>query len=246
MIAALILGRKGSKGFPGKNTSSVLGHPMAWYPMRTAKAVNEIDRIFLSTDDPVLMQIADDLNVEIIERPKHLADDNALGDDAYVHGYEEIRKREKRDIELVVLLFCNAATITTKGIREGITWLRENSTFDSAVTVSRYNMWSPIRARKLDSDGSLKPFVPFDVFGDPQFINCDRDSMGDVWFADMGCSVVRPKCLENLDSGLLPQKWMGQKIAPIIQEAGFDVDYEWQLPLLEWWLKIFWDVPIDE
>ena len=246
MIVALLLGRKGSKGFPGKNTIPVMGRPLAWYPMRTAKAVKEIDRIFLSTDDPELMQIANGLGVEIIERPEYLADDQALGEDAYSHGYEEIRKREKRDIELVVLLFCNAATITTKGIKEGIIWLQENSSFDSAVTVSRYNMWSPVRARKLERDGSLKPFVPFDVFGDPELINCDRDSMGDVWFADMGCSVVRPKCLEKLDDGLLPQKWMGQKIAPIIQEAGFDVDYEWQLPLLEWWLKRFWDVPIGE
>jgi len=246
MIAALLLGRKGSKGFPGKNTVPVLGRPLAWYPMRTAKAVKEIDRIFLSTDDQELMEIAEGLGVEIIERPEYLADDQALGEDAYVHGYEEIRKREKRDIELVVLLFCNSATITAKGIKDGIMWLRENSSFDSAVTVSRYNMWSPIRARKLEKDGSLKPFVPFNVFGDPKSINCDRDSMGDVWYADMGCSVVRPNCLGNLDEGLLPQKWMGQKIAPIIQEAGFDVDYEWQLPLLEWWIKNFWDIPIGK
>ncbi len=246
MIAALLLGRKGSKGLPGKNTVPVLGRPLAWYPMSTAKAVKEIDRIFLSTDDQELMEIANGLDVEIIERPKYLADDQALGEDAYVHGYEEIRKREKRDIELVVLLFCNSATITAKGIKDGIMWLRENSSFDSAVTVSRYNMWSPIRARKIEKDGSLKPFVPLDVFGDPRNINCDRDSMGDVWYADMGCSVVRPHCLEKLDEGLLPQKWMGQKIAPIIQEAGFDVDYEWQLPLLEWWIKRFWDIPIGK
>ena len=38
----------------------------------------------------------------------------------------------------------------------------------------------------------------------------------------------------------------GSEIAPIIQEAGFDVDYEWQLPLLEWWLKRFWDIPIGK
>ena len=164
MIAALLLGRKGSKGFPGKNTVPVLGQPLAWYPMRTAKAVKEIDRIFLSTDDSDLMEIANGLDVEIIERPKYLADDQALGEDAYVHGYEEICKFE-RDIELVVLLFCNAATISVKAIRDGIIFLREHSSFDSAVTVSRYNMWSPIRARKLERDGSLKPFVPLDVFG---------------------------------------------------------------------------------
>ena len=43
-------------------------------------------------------------------------------------------------------------------------------------------------------------------------LNCDRDSQGDVYFADMSLSVVRPKCLENLSSGLLPQKWMGKTL----------------------------------
>jgi hypothetical protein len=53
----------------------------------------------------------------------------------------------------------------------------------------------------------------------------------------MGLSVVRPECLENLDDGLLPQKWMGQKIYPLKQWGGLDVDFEWQLPQVEYWLK---------
>jgi hypothetical protein len=238
MIAALILGRKGSRGFPGKNTLKILGHPLAWYPMQTALSVNEIDQVYLSTDDPELMRIAENLGVEIIERPEYLAHHEALGENAFVHGYDEIKKRNsEQQIELVVLLFCNAATISVKAICEGIALLREQPSFDSAVTVSRYNMWSPLRARKLDDKGCLQPFVPFEIFGDPKSLNCDRDSQGDVFYADMGCSVVRPKCLEKLEEGLLPQKWMGKKIAPIFQEAGCDIDYEWQVPIVEWWLK---------
>ena len=36
----------------------------------------------------------------------------------------------------------------------------------------------------------------------------------------------------------------GEKIVNI-QDAGFDVDYEWQIPTLEWWLDKYWDVNID-
>ena len=36
---------------------------------------------------------------------------------------------------------------------------------------------------------------------------------------------------------LLPQKWMGNKIAPIPSWGGCDVDYKWQVPLVEYWLK---------
>ena len=40
-----------------------------------------------------------------------------------------------------------------------------------------------------------------------------------------------------MEKGLLPQKWMGTKIAPIKSEAGFDLDYKWQVPLAEYWIK---------
>ena len=246
MITALLIGRKGSRGFPGKNTAPVLGKPMAWYPMKTAKSVSEIKKTYLSTDDPELISIAKSLDVEIIERPDYLANDEALGDHAFQHGYNEISKRLGKKPDLIVLLFCNAATISMKAIQKGIDILRSQPEFDSAVTVSRYNMWSPLRARKLVADGSLQPFVPFETFGDPATLNCDRDSQGDVLFADMSCSVVRPHCLDHLEEGLLPQKWMGQKIAPIHQEAGCDVDYEWQVPVVEWWLKKYWDVERED
>ena len=120
MITALLIGRKGSRGFPGKNTAPVLGKPMAWYPMKTAEAVAEIDKTYLSTDDPELMSIARSLKVELIERPGYLANDEALGEHAYLHGYQEICKRLNEKPELIVLLFCNAATISVKAIRQGI------------------------------------------------------------------------------------------------------------------------------
>lgn len=238
MIPALLLGRKGSKGFPGKNTTEILGHPLAYYPMKAALDCPEVDGVYLSTDDERLMEIAREQGVEVIVRPPELCNDAALGEHAYVHGFQEIGRRNPgREIELVVLLFCNAATISAETIGEGIAVLRENPELDSAVTVSRYNMWSPLRARKITDEGLLQPFVPFETFGTPETLNCDRDSQGDIWFADMGVSVVRPHCLERLEQGLLPQKWMGRKIYPLKQWGGLDVDYEWQMPQVEFWLK---------
>ncbi len=248
MIAALLLGRKGSVGFPGKNLFEVLGKPLSWYPMDAARQAQLVDRVYLSTDDERLMALARENDVEVIERPGYLCSKEALGEHAYVHGYEEICKRAGERPELMVLLFCNAPTLRPKTIDEGICALRDNPEYDSAVTVSRYNMWSPLRARKIGEDGLLHPFVDFEYFGDPKTMNCDRDSQGDAWFADVAISVVRPENLENLDDGLLPQKWMGQKIYPLRQEAGCDVDYEWQIPVVEWWLKKYVPdhAPVDD
>ena len=98
-------------------------------------------------------------------------------------------------------------------------------------------MWSPLRARRIGDDGLLHPFVNLESVGDIVNFSCDRDSQGDVWFADMGVSVIRPKCLDGLEDGLLPQKWMGKKIYPLKQWGGCDVDYEWQVPQVEYWIR---------
>lgn len=240
MIVALMLGRKGSVGFPGKNLYPVLGRPLAEYPLLAALNARHMDKVYVSTDDEQIMAIAQKHGAEVIVRPPELASKNALGEHAYVHGYKVIRDslNEKNvSIDIMVLLFCNAATILAETIDQGIEVLRSHPDYDSAVTVSCYNMWSPLRARKIGDDGLLHPFVPFEVFGDPATLNCDRDSQGDVWFADMSVSIVRPSCLEHLERGLLPQKWMGQKIYPIKQWGGCDVDYEGQIPGVEYWLR---------
>jgi hypothetical protein len=240
MICALLLGREGSSGFPGKNIYPVLGRPLVAYPLLAAAGAASVDRVYLSTDSPALKRIGTEYGARIIDRPPHLASKTALGEDAYVHGYQTIveqLRREGEQVELMVLLFANAATIVSSTIDEGVDALRRNADLDSAVTVSCYNMWSPLRARKIGDDGLLHPFVPFETFGDPRTLNCDRDSQGDVWFADMAVSIVRPRCLDHLHDGLLPQKWMGQKIHPLKQWGGLDVDYEWQIPQVEHWLR---------
>jgi len=206
-----------------------------------AHHARRVDRIYVSTDDDDIMNLAQPFNAEIIQRPPELATKEALGEDAFIHASQTIKNNTAATtgdvIEMLVLLMANAATILADTIDEGIEKMRQNKHLDSAVTVSCYNMWSPLRARRINADGDLQPFVPFETFGNPKTLNCDRDSQGDVWFADMGVSIVRPRCLEEIDAGLLPQKWMGKKIHSLKQWGGCDIDFEWQVPLVEFWLR---------
>jgi len=240
MIVAILIGREGSTGLPGKNVNPVFGKPLVAWPLEAARAVHEIDRIYVSTDSPRIKEIARSSGARIIDRPPHLCTKEALGEHAYQHAHEVVSAELAKQgtvPELYVLLMANAPTVSPAQLREGITVLRLHPEFDSAVTVSCYNMWSPLRARKIGADGLLHPFVPFETFGDPKTLNCDRDSQGDAWFADMGVSIVRPKNLDHLEDGLLPQKWMGQNIYPIKNEGGLDVDDAYQMPQAEFWLR---------
>ena len=238
MIFAILIGRKGSRGFKGKNTVKLFGKACCEYPLIAAKKSRYIKKIYVSTDCPKIKRISKKYKVNFIDRPKKLATSKALGEDVYKFTYKKILESiSSKKIKLVVLLMANAPTVTGQMIDKGIKKLLRNTYYASAVSTSVYNMWSPLRARKLKKNGTLMPFVPFETFGNPKTLNCDRDSQGNVFFADMSVSVVRPKCLIDTDKGLLPQKWMGKKIAPIYSKAGFDLDYEWQLPQLKYWIK---------
>ena len=115
MIAALMIGRAGSTGFPGKNVYPILGRPLAAYPLMAAEASRHVDKLYVSTDSPEIMAIARQFGAELIERPARLATKEALGEHVFVHGYQEIVKRvagARERIELMVLLFANGATVT--------------------------------------------------------------------------------------------------------------------------------------
>ena len=176
-----MIGRAGSTGFPGKNVYPILGRPLASYPMMAARGSRNVNKLYVSTDSPDIMQISRQFDAELIDRPAALATKEALGEHVFVHGYREIARRlagRGEQLELIVLLFANAATVTASLIDQGIEALRADASLDSAVTVSEYNMWSPLRARCVGKDGCLHPLVPFETFGDPRTLNCDRDSQG--------------------------------------------------------------------
>ena len=235
MIAAILVGRGGSVGIPKKNILPILKRPLMAYPLLAAQNSKFVDAVYVSTESKDIMDVAKNYGAKIIDRPLELATSEAILEDVFVHAYEYIKNQEKKNIELIVLLMCNAVSVLPKTIDKGVEILRSKKDFDSAVTVSGYNMFTPIRARKIGEDGSLIPFVPFDQFNFK--IDSNRQKQDVVYFHDCGVSVVRPKCIECIDDGLLPQKWMGQKIYPLVQEGVLDVDVEQEMPLAEFWLR---------
>ena len=232
MNVALLIGRGGSTGFPGKNLHKIVGRPLMDYPIMAARN-SRIDRVYLSTDDPAIARNGALKGCELIERPAELATKEALSEDAFRHGWREIVRRLGREPETATLLFCNGATVRPGIIDEGIAFLEKNAEFDSAVSVSCYNMFSPLRARKIE-DGRVKPFVPLSSFASA---NCDRDSQGDVWFVDCSVFVVRPRCFDYEKNGDAPFRWIGRTVHPLKQWGGVDIDMAWQVGQVEHWLQ---------
>jgi len=83
---AFIFARGGSKGVPGKNIRMLGGKPLLAHSILIAQNVDEISRIFVSTDDQCIAEIGANYGAEIIDRPLELALDDSPEWAAWLHA----------------------------------------------------------------------------------------------------------------------------------------------------------------
>lgn len=233
-VVGLMIGKKSSAGVPNKNISMVLGHRLCEYPLMAASGSKYINKVFVSTDSPIIAEAGRSHGAEIIDRPHSLEDPKTLTEDVLSHAYNVIVEERKEEVDFFVLLYSNGGFVNSELIDDAIERLVANPDFDSCVGTVSADMFTPIRAKRINDDGELVPFVDLDVFG--QFTS-NRDSAGNVFFIDMSLQVLKPECFARMDGNQEPFLWLGQKILPYEKAFGGDLDATWQYPVLEAWLK---------
>ena len=90
---AFIFARGGSKGVPGKNIRSLDGKPLLAYSIMAAQSIDEISRVFVSTDDQDIADIGAKYGAEIINRPEELAQDDTPEWLAWRHAIEWLENK---------------------------------------------------------------------------------------------------------------------------------------------------------
>lgn len=223
MICALMIDTNDSVDFPD-NTGTALGRPLSAYPIMAAKATPLISRIYVLTSSQPVKGVALQYGGIVIDPIPGENSTEALLRQGAAFIKKELAE-EGTSLELLVVLFANAPTLTRELLDTGIEALQARPELDAAVSASPFNRWNPFFARRESPEGLLGPYVP------PQ-----TDSRGDVWFPDWGVCILRPTSLEKAD-GPAPTPWLGSKVLPLKQWGGGPVDYHWQVPSMEFWLK---------
>ena len=103
VICALMIGRAGSRSLPNKNIKFILNRRICEYPLIAANKSKFVNKIFVSTDCPIIVKAGKKYGAINIKRPKELCTNEALGEDVFQHGYFEIKKNlesENKKIEL--------------------------------------------------------------------------------------------------------------------------------------------------
>lgn len=234
MIVGLLIGKDKSTGVPGKNYREIVGRPMCEYGFIAAEGAG-LDRVFVSTDSPIIKAVSKRHNATIIDRPVELAQPDSLTEDVLKHAGREIEASLGEKPEIIVLLFANNPAIDVALVREGVDALKADPSLDSAFSVSRYDMFSPVRARTISDDGLIENYIPQSELSETA--SSIRSSEGGIYFCDLSVQVMRWACFEDMDQGPQPFQWMGHRSKALINNYGFDVDSEWQFVVIEHWLK---------
>ena len=227
MICALLLDADDSPDFPG-NGAEVLGRPLCAYPLIAAKHAREIGRTYVLTESPTVRRVGLQYGAHILT-PLARAEDAPPPSEAAMlaSGYRQIvedLRAEKAELELLVVLHANTGAVHARHIDEGVSSLLDDESLDSAATMSRYDRWAPRRAFH-EAEGGL---VEHAAHG---------DGRGVPWFPDWGAQVLRPRLLESVRADSPELSWLGRRVKALKQAGGGPVDYAWQVPKMEYWLK---------
>ncbi|WP_137845623.1 acylneuraminate cytidylyltransferase [Microbacterium sp. 2FI] len=135
-VVAVIPARGGSKGVPRKNLRRVGGIPLVARAIDAATRCPAIDRVVVSTDDPVIAAVAAEWGAEIVERPAELAGDQASSETALLHVLDELERRGV-DVGIVAFLQATSPFVDVAALGEAVELVRcrrRDSVFSAVET----------------------------------------------------------------------------------------------------------------
>src|SRR6185503_804452 len=166
--------------------------------------------------------------IQAIDRPEALSGDAVPLEQVVRHGYDEIRATLGAELEALVVLLANAPTVTSEQIDQGVRMLRADATLNAVISASAHDEFHPSYALCIGSDGRLRRHAAA----------TSADRAEPIYFPDALLWVIRPSALEAGGSG---SGWLvdveAGGVAPLVHEGYGDVDYTWQIPLVEEWLR---------
>ncbi len=224
-IYAIIPARGGSKELPGKNTRLLNGKPLIVWTIEVARAVPEISRVIVNTDDPDIAAVSKSAGAELFSRPKELAEDLTLDLPVFEHHLTELKKsRELPD--MVVDLRATAPLRNASRIKQGIELLTRlgKEKADSVRAVSKaskhpYKMW------KREGE-FIVPFLQESITHMKEPWNAARQMLPEV-FQNNGCVNAFWS-----DTILVKKSHTGDRIASFVMEDWESVNIDSELDFM--------------
>lgn len=227
----VIPARMGSKGLPGKNVKELLGKPLIVYAFEAALAATSLDRLVVTTDDPVVEKLADSYGIQQIRRPSHLCQDASPLELALRHTLITLEEGEGYQPDLVVQIYPNIPLRREGDIDRAVALARESKADSviSVVEVKNHPEWM-----KRIVDGKLVPYTETRAF--------NRQQLEPLYAPNGSIIITRAEVLlAGTEGEITPDRYLGKDIRAYVQEPLYsvDVDTMWDFLWAEFLMKRF-------
>lgn len=137
-VLAVIPGRGGSRGLPGKNIAALAGLPLIAHSIRLSKLCADISKCIVSTDSEEIAAVARDYGGEVpFLRPAALARDDTPMWPVLRHALAEIEARDHVRYGSVLLLSPTSPVRLPEDVSNAIHLLEEDSRAVGVVAASK-------------------------------------------------------------------------------------------------------------
>ena len=154
-ILCVITARGGSERVLRKNGRDLGGEPLIAYAIRAALAVEEIDRVIVSTDDDEIAEVAKQYGAEVpFKRPDELATSDCPTYKVLQHALDYVINEESFNPEMLVLVQPTSPFVTPSDIQRCLIEYDESNDFD--LIAAAYNAESN-HVFYVDERGYFKP-----------------------------------------------------------------------------------------
>lgn len=153
MRIALITARGGSKGLPRKNILPLNGLPLIGWTIKSALESDNIDCVYVSTEDDEIKGVSIELGAQVISRPIELAQDDSGSEPVIAHALEFLKANGIETTEMF-LLQPTSPMRTSQHIDDAYNIYVKNSA-NCVISVFEPDH-SPAKAYKLNRDGTIE------------------------------------------------------------------------------------------
>ena len=222
---AIIPGRKGSKGVINKNIRKINGKPLISYSIEAALNSKYIKKIVVSSDSDEIIEIANSYDVESIERPQYLAQDDSTTIDVIKHILNVLDETDSYFPEILVLLQPTSPLRDSDDIDEAMKMFFECDSADSLISLSKFNH-NPMWSFKIE-DNFLSPAF------DKEFLNKRRQELPELFLPNGAIYIIKTRKFIEKNSFYL------EKTKPFLmsEEKSLDIDTELDLKLVKCLIK---------
>lgn len=222
-VIALIPARGGSKGIKEKNIKPLAGKPLILWTIEEAQKSKYIDEIYVSTDSRKIKDVVKTAKVNILDRPKELATDEAKTIDVVIHFIKHLESRNYKENFLIILLQPTSPLRTVKDIDKALEmYFRFKVPIISVSKACHPPQW----IAELDEDLGISNFL--------KAISCyQRQKPGKVYQLNGAIYIADKKTIKKEKSFLT----LGTKAFIMSKERSIDIDDEFDFKIADLLLR---------